>query len=234
MTYCSYLRSELALGESVPMSEPKQNPALERERVRLRAVERTTKELAPVVSELQAAGYGFKSLDELRLSHQRYEAAVPILLHWLPRVSSEDAKETIVRTLSVPWAKPQAGPALIRAFKDAPQNQELLRWAIGNAIEVVVDSSLLEDIAEIVGDRGNGKSREMFALALGRIPGRTSVEILLKLLEDEEVAGHAIIALRKLKAVEALDHLGRFADHPKTWVRNEAKKAIGSLTKTRQ
>jgi HEAT repeat protein len=187
--------------------------------------------LAPLIDDLRRAGYKIDSLDELRRSGKRYESAIPILLQWMRHLSSPDAKEGIVRALSVPWAKPTAGPVLVEEFKETPREAEALRWAIGNALEVVVTPSLLDGIADIVSRKENGTARQMAVLSLAKIRHPRSIAVLIDLLNDDQVAGHAIMALRKLKALEALDHLERFVDHPQAWIRNEAKKAIAAIMK---
>ena len=96
---------------------------------------------------------------------------------------------------------------------------------------MLAEPSLLGKIVEIVLNRENGKAREMFVLGLGKIRNPRSTEVLIGLLNDKQVAGHAVMALRKLKAPEALDHVERFAGHPQSWVRNEAKKAIAEIMK---
>ncbi len=202
-----------------------------REAKRQRSIEEMRQALAPLMEELCGIGYNVGSLDELRRSGKKYDSAIPTLLSWLPRISSTEAKESIVRTLSVPWARPKAGPVLIREFERAPKEAEGLRWSIGNALEVVAEPSLLEKLIEIVTNGENGKPREMVVLALSKIRDPRSVEVLIGLLDDEQVAGHAVMALRKLKAPQALHHLVKFADHPRAWIRNEAKKAITIITK---
>lgn len=203
----------------------------EREERRQRNIREIRESLAPVVADLQAAGYNVENLDQLRRSGVRYESAVPILLVWLPQVNSSLGKGSIVRALSVPWARPAAGPVLISEFENTPKEAESLRWSIGSALEVLAEPSLLPRIIEIVTNQENGKSREMFVLALGKIRNPRSTEVLIKLLDDEQVAGHAVMALRKLKAPEALDHLERFTRNPQSWIRNEAKKAIAGIMK---
>src|SRR5207245_11507271 len=101
-------------------------------------------------------------------------------------------------------------------------------------LEVMAEPALLGKLIEIVTNRENGKAREMFVLALARIQDPRTVEVLIKLLSDEQVAGHAVMALRKLKAPQALTHLAKFADHPQAWIRNEAKKAITILIKDQE
>jgi HEAT repeat protein len=53
------------------------------------------------------------------------------------------------------------------------------------------------------------------------------------LLKDEEVAGHALIAIGKLKADKAKSYIKPFLEHPKSWVRKEAKRALAKIDKAK-
>lgn len=161
-----------------------------------------------------------------------YRAAIPVLLKWLPQASNLDVKETLVRALTVKWAKPVAARPLIEEFRKAPETEESgLKWAIGNALSVVADASVLDDIVELVRDKRHGRAREMLAVALSNMKDPQAVDVLIGLLDDEEVAGHALVALRKLAPPEARSAIERFVDHPKTWVRNEARRALAKVDK---
>ena len=71
----------------------------------------------------------------------------------------------------------------------------------------------------------------MLAAALGNMKSAVAVDVLIELLNDDEVAGHALMALGKLKAFKARLHIERFLDHGKPWVRKEARKALAKLIK---
>ncbi len=71
-----------------------------------------------------------------------------------------------------------------------------------------------------------GRSREMLALALANMKNPRSVDVLIESLGDDDVAGHAVQALRKMKAKKAEPAIRPFIQHPKTWIRSEAKKAL--------
>jgi len=71
----------------------------------------------------------------------------------------------------------------------------------------------------------------MLALSLGNMKNQRAEDVLIDLLDDDEVAGHAIIALGKLKSKKAYPAIKRFLIHPKSWVRNEAKKALAKIDK---
>jgi hypothetical protein len=181
----------------------------------------------PVLKELRARGFRVNTIGELRQSKKDYRAAVPILLRWLSRISDLLVKEDIVRTLSVPWAKPAAGPALIEEFRRA-ENDEI-RWAIANGLAVIADDGVFGELMQLVKDKRYGKPREMLALALGNMQDSRAVTVLMDLLNDEQLVGHAVMALGKLKASAAQVRLQELTHHPTDWVRKEAKKALASL-----
>jgi HEAT repeat protein len=202
----------------------------ERERERLTRVAENRNSAAPIVADLVKAGFPIQSIADLFDKGLDYHAAVPILLDWLPRVSNRDVKEDIVRALSVKWAKPHAARALISEFHRAQDTSgDDIRWAIGNALEVVADDSVFDELVEIVQDRRCGRARQMVAVALGNVKRPEAVEVLLGLLNDDEILGHVIIGLGRLKAPRARSAIERYANYPVAWIRKAAKKAIAMI-----
>ena len=181
---------------------------------------------APVIHALNSIGYDVRSLDELRRSGTPYRDAVPVLVEWLERTTDPNLKNSIVRALSVPWARPYAVPHLVRAFW---QSQPPLRWVIGNALSVVADDSVFDQIAQLVKDPSFGKSREMLALALANMKDPRAIDVLIQLLGDEQVAGHAVMALGKIGAERARSSIEPLLSSPRSWIRNEAKKALRKI-----
>ncbi len=190
-------------------------------------------EIKPIKDELVELGIEVTEIADLKYkSREEYRKALPILLEWLPKIQDELVKEDIVRTLSMPWAKPESSHYLIREFKNRPKKN--LAWAIGNGISITAVDSDLNDLVSIVEDKSYGRNREMVVVALGNVKNERSEDTLINLLHDEEVSGHAIIALRKLKSEKALNNIKAFTDHPKSWIRNEAKKAIKIIESSRE
>ena len=190
---------------------------------------------APVLAELHEAGYPVDSIGELREAGARYPGAIPILLHWLPRISDSAVKEDIVRTLSVPWARPTAAPVLIEEFRNLPKTEDptgtALHWAIGNALEVVAARNVLDELIEIALDRRHGVARQMVVLALARPRDARVVPTLVSLLDDADVAGHAAMALGRLRAEVARGPLEALAaSTPQAWVRTEAERALAKIS----
>ena len=186
-------------------------------------------DMAPVLKDLADQGLVYDSMHRLRHSGIVYRAAISILLDWLPRIHNYDVKSEIVRALSVPWAKPDAAPAMIREFLAAEPSQDSYKWIVGNGLSVVADDSVANDVIQLVSDPRHGKARQMLAIALGDMRDPRVLRVLVGLLDDSQIRGHAIIGLRKLGATAAKPYLERFLKDPETWIRNEAKKAITKI-----
>ena len=180
--------------------------------------------VGPILNDLAAMGLHVRSLSDLVTAKMEYATAIPLLVDWLDRVENQDVKLAIIQCLSVRAARSIAGPALIRGFKSL--DGWMAKWTAGNALSVVADDSVFEEVAALALDKSYGRAREMLAVALGNMRDPRAVDVLMRLLEDEEISGHAIMALGKLKASEARDAVLRFLDSPKAWVRKEAKKAL--------
>jgi HEAT repeat protein len=149
-------------------------------------------------------------------------------------VNVEGIKAGIVRALTAKEARGIADTALVAEFRAVPPSQKAnlgLKWTIGNALSVVATDAAFADLVELLRDKRNGRSREMLAVALGNMKDPAAVDVLIELLNDEEVAGHALMALGKLKAQKARPHIESFLNHQKPWVRKEAKKALAKLNK---
>jgi HEAT repeat protein len=171
-----------------------------------------------------------QSVSELHQKRFNYESVVPILMKWLPVMSNPRVKESIVRALSVPFAE-EAAPLLVEEFRRVDPEPSGLKWAIGNALDVVANDAVMEEMIDLATDRRHGKAREMVVSGLGNIRDRRVVPILIDLLKDEEVFVNAMVGLAKLGAASARSSIEPFLKHPKPYVRKEAMKAIEKIDK---
>jgi len=186
------------------MDEETKKIIAERERQQQQSMARYERDAAPVLADLAEAGYHVNSVEELYHRRLDYKSAIPILLKWLPLIENLDVKEAIVRALTVPWAKPIAAPALLAEFHKLLSEPDIsIKWAIANALEVVADDNSYDEIVNLVRNPQSGSAREMLALALGKMKNPDAQNVLIELLEDDMVAGHAIMALGKLRSVKA-------------------------------
>jgi HEAT repeat protein len=207
------------------------NQAEERERERLAAIARNKMDAAPVVAALRSTGLLVDTVADLFNKKMDYQIAIPILVEWLPRVANLDVKQDIVRALSVKWAR-QAAPLLLAEFERADDPTGTgLRWAIGNALEVLASDEIADGMIKVATDRRYGRAREMVVVGLGKLKDPRATDVLLNLLADDEVVGHAVMALGKLRARTARSRIQLLLSHSKPWVRKEAKKALASIDK---
>jgi HEAT repeat protein len=198
------------------------------ERDREEAVREFNEGARPLLDELAQAG--FPSIELLR-RRKKYLEAIPILLKWLPRIANYRVKESIVRALTVPWAKGAVAPTLIAEFKSADLTADSYKWTIGNALASVPSRSIAGDLIELLQDRKHGSARQMLALALAKSGDLRATDVLLDLLGDETLRGHAIIGLGKLASPRARLQLEPFLSDENAWIRREAKKALERIEK---
>jgi len=203
----------------------------ERERQREEAVRRIREDSAPLIKELAAAGFDYPDLHALVHSGTKYPEAVPILLKWLTRVRNFDLKESIVRTLSVPWASPAAVHPLLEEFRQYEPSHDSYYWAVGNALWVVANPSVVSEMLQIAGDKRFQRARQMIVLALGRLKDPRIVRVLTGLLTDRDVLAHAVIALGRQGDPDSLSHLRPFLLDENSYVRQEARKAVARIEK---
>jgi HEAT repeat protein len=205
----------------------------ERERQRLAAIVRNRQDAEPIIAALRGAGFAVASVADLFNQKLDYRDAIPLLLAWLPRISNLDVKSDLIRALSVKWAKgSDAARMLVAEFEQAEGPGETeLRWTIGNALEVLASDVIVDDLLRLATNRDYGRDREMVVMGLGKLKDPRVPDVLIGLLDDEAVVGHAVIALGKLRVNSARARLVSLVAHPKTWIRNAAKKAIERIDK---
>lgn len=182
----------------------------------------------PIVDELRAIGYAITSISNLRNLGVPWKTALPVLIRWLPLVTTPDIKEAIVRHLSVPWVGKVATAELIQEFKNALPGSSLA-WAIGNALSIVDVRGFEKEILRLSKDPAYSIGRQMIVCGLSRLRDPEVEDTALRLLDDEDVKLHAIIALRKMKSRRALAHLEELLRDGRPSIRREAKKAITKI-----
>ncbi len=157
----------------------------------------------------------------------RYSTAIPVLVRLLEDgITDQATREGVIRALAVKEARGYAGPALIREFHRTPKEAELLRWTIGNAMEVIMTDDCTGAVIQIVRDTNNGMARQMFVLALGNVKNEEAEQALMSLFEDAEVAPQAIRALGKMKSRRAKQAIRKLLRHSRPLIRQEAMKAL--------
>lgn len=194
------------------------------------------KEDQRVAAELRAVGIKVDGVYDVVNSRHSYKEAIPVLVKLLPSIQEPRIKEGVVRALAVKEAVgEEVARAMIREFeaigRSAPPVEQGLKWAIANTLSVVARDPVFEEVSALVRDEKHGKAREMLAEALARMRDPRAVDVLVELLDEDEVSGHAVVALGKLKARAAKPAIERFLHHPQPWVRKEAERALAKIQK---
>lgn len=189
-------------------------------------------EYEKLLQEVREQGVKLETINELTRLDIKHRNLVPIILKYLNNSVDDDVKDFLARCLCVKGLVEVSEP-LIEEFYKA--SNPFLKWTIGNSLGVIRDKNSLPELIKIVQEKEHGISRQMIAYYLGGFKdGKKAKEVLIYLLNDEDVQGHAIHGLSLLKDASVIEYLEPFTSHKKTWIRNEAKKAIKRLEKIKE
>jgi HEAT repeat protein len=191
-----------------------------------------------LVTDLRAVDVVVGDVWDLVNTRGRYPAAVGVLMSWLERLDATPAsaererfREGLIRALTVRDARPAAAPLMIYQFRTT--TTEPIRWAAGNAIGETADAQVFAEVVDLVRRRSFGVARQMPVYALPRIGGKPHrdivIDVLVELLADDDVALHAISAVRRLRAPQARQALRRLLDHQSPAIRRRTRDALDRL-----
>ena len=132
-------------------------------------------------------------------------AAMPVLVALLPTLSDARVVCAVASHLRRPWARPAAFPALLDAFRRwAVLDDPAAAWALGDSLANAARSEDLRVLLDVADNRGYGRARQMVVHALWRFRSSAAVApALVLLLDDPDVALHAMSALRRCVGSEA-------------------------------
>lgn len=137
---------------------------------------------------------------------------MPVLIAALPSLTDPQLVGAVAGHLRRPWARPAAFAALLSAFETWASRDDLgAGWHLGDALgsaATIAEAPILLRLSQHI---GYGKARQMVVASLGRFKANPDVEaVLLGLLDDPDVALHAMSALRRVAdPAEALRHFER-------------------------
>jgi HEAT repeat protein len=182
----------------------------------------------------------FGAFSSVRASTFDYSRATPILIEWLPRIDQPQLVEAIARCLSGErGARGQGAQELMAAFRRLPVGHPGARWAIANALSTIAEPQDADELIRLVQERGNGTDRQMLCRALSRTHDPRAAAVLIELIDDDDVSGHAILELRRLgrwkgipNADVARPKLEQLIRRPKAgaFAKKQARSALASLS----
>lgn len=160
---------------------------------------------------------------------ERFDArrALPVLLDWLPRVESPAVRDTLASRIRQAGKGTVSAQALIAAYTKRPS------WQLGDAIARTMTPAEHEQVVELAADRRAGMERQMLVYALWRIKGERARSLILELVEDPDVARHAIYSLRRAYGnTEARRRLEGIRGHRDEQVREAVDDALKRIERS--
>lgn len=179
-----------------------------------------------IKEKLLEVGVKIDTIYDLVNTKENYPEAIPSLLNLIEQDYSPEIKEGVVRSLAVKEAKGRANNILFKVYHETLDPDSSLSWAIGNTIEVIVQDQDQDQIINILENKLNGRSRQMFAIALGKIKNEKSEDTLIECLKEDGLLIQTISALRKLKSTKALPEVRNLISHKNSVIARDAKKYI--------
>lgn len=132
------------------------------------------------------------------------------------------------------WFENNANIASSKFSTNTWYSYEYKIWELGEALRkllkkkkyLVKDEFLQISINEIIDQKKYGKGRQSFSLLPGEFKFFSSINVLVKNINDEDIQGQVLNSLTKLK-VKGLDNeISLIYSKNKGWVKKEAKKYL--------
>lgn len=182
-----------------------------------------------LLKDARELGFEIDNINDLMKINKNHRDIVPILLRNLQEIDDESNKEFIVRCLGVKGFSEASKPLIHEFYKS---NSLTFKWAIGNTLSIIKDKDSLPELIKIAQKKEHGIARQMIVDSLGSFKVENVKDVLVELLNDDEVAGHAISAIAKMGDASLVKYIEPFLSCKVKWVRNEANKAIKKLLKS--
>jgi hypothetical protein len=179
---------------------------------------------------LEKVGIYIEDIYELVNTNKSYPEAIPVLIELIKEdFNYIKVKEGIIRALAVKEAKGIAVPFLIEEYNRISKENEGYRWAIGNTVSVTFNSENVESILNIILNKTNGTSRQMFVYCLGNTKSEKVEDTLISLLDDDEVVNHALYALGKMKSRKSIYKISSLLNHHNAFTKKKAEKILRKM-----
>ena len=179
--------------------------------------------LEQLLKEINNNGFLVTEFNELKCLKPKHKRIVSILTKYLYAFKADNYKDAIVEVLGVKGFT-EATEILLKAYYDIKWNGD--KWPIGNALYNIQDNRFEAEYIEIIANKDNGISRQMIIVLVGKLQCENAIPVLIELLGDEDVFGHAIMALGYYKKPYLINYIEPFLTHEKRWIRKEAEKSL--------
>jgi hypothetical protein len=132
----------------------------------------------PILDDLAEVGCEVNSVWDLVNSGENYSAVIPVLSKHLQGSYNPRILEGIIRALTVPDARGVAARQILDELeRRGDESPSELRWALANALAVVADKSMVDEIKGMAADPRYEDVHERLKLALEKSARRTTNDI---------------------------------------------------------
>lgn len=149
---------------------------------------------APLVRDLQGAGFEVESAWDLVNTSTPYPEALPILVAHLGRPYPDRVREGIARALAVPDSR-FAWDALVGTYRAEPAGTDA-KDGLAVALAAVADDGVIDDVIAFANDPAHGASRILLLSRLKRSRLPAAREVLERSTEDPVLGREAAALLR--------------------------------------
>jgi len=151
---------------------------------------------APVIAELQAAGYPVQSVWDLVNTTSSYAEALPILVGHLSKPYPDAIRDGIARALAVPEAN--FAMSTLKRLYEAEKNTRV-KAGLAVALAGVAQERDKAEIISLARDATNGPTRVLLLRALERFADTKARAALMELGSDPDLRKEVPVILRRLK-----------------------------------
>lgn len=179
-----------------------------------------------LIKEANESNFEVEDFNQLNAMKRKIKNFVPTLIKYLYMFEQDNYRNAIVGILGVKGFY-DATETLLKLYNH--NEKKIDKWAIGDALYSIQDKRFEHEYIEMVSNKHDGNSRQMIVILLGKLRCEQAIQTLINLLKDDDVCGHAIMALGYFKDIELLHHIEPFLAHDNRWVRKEAEKAMKKI-----
>lgn len=126
--------------------------------------------------------------------------------------------------LAIGYDKNKLVELILSVFFSEERPEDL--WDYGNLLYSLRKYSYMSQYLEIITNELYGDDRQMVILLVGKSKNPKVIPILIELLNDPNVYGHALSALSNFQGDEIINIMSCYKDDKMTWIQNVAKRYL--------